>query len=58
MYVVAQVNSKKHLKLQDIMHFPWDSERVNTTISDEDIKRLKEKAKRIEKDLFNGKADT
>lgn len=58
MYVVAQVNSKKQLKLQDIMHFPWDSERVTTTISNEDIKKLKAKAKRIEKDLLNGKADT
>ena len=26
MYVVAQVNSRKQLKLQDMMHFPWDDE--------------------------------
>ena len=58
MYVVAQVNSRKQLNLQDIMHFPWDSERVTTTISNEDIKKLKAKAKSIERDLLNGKADT
>ena len=52
------MNSRKQLKLQDIMHFPWDEERVNTTISNAEIKRLKEKAKSLEKDLLYGKADT
>ena len=58
MYVVAQVNSRKQLKLQDILHFPWDDEKMDTTISDADIKRLKARAKSIERDLLNGKADT
>lgn len=57
MYVVAQVNSKKKLKLQDIMNFPWDRQQTQTTISNEDIKRLKERAMKFEKDLFNGKTD-
>ena len=59
MYVVAQVNSKKQLKVTDILKFPWDIESATkaTTISDEDIKRLKEKARMIGKDLFNGKAN-
>ena len=35
-YVIAQCNSTKKLKPTDIMQFTWDNE---------DIKRLKEKAK-------------
>ena len=59
MYVIAQVNSKKHLQLTDVLKFPWDiSSPAKTTISDDDIKRLKEKAQKIGKELFNGKTNT
>ena len=57
MYVMAQINSRKQLKLTDILKFPWDAEAAPTTISDNDIKRLREKAKTIGKDLFDGKTD-
>lgn len=45
-YVTAQCNSTKKLKPTDIMQFAWDNE-INgeTSISNEDIKRLQEKAK-------------
>ena len=41
-YIIAQVNSKKRLKIEDIIKFPWDSEfkEENQTISKEDIERL------------------
>ena len=54
MYVVAQVNSRKHLKLSDILQFPWDSDGASakTTISNEDVERLRKKAKLIENDLL------
>ena len=47
MYVVAQVNSRKQLKLTDILKFPWDQEGglAKTTISDDEIKALKERAR-------------
>ena len=57
MYVMAQINSRKQLKLTDILKFPWDADTAPTTISDDDIKRLREKAKAIGKDLFDGKTD-
>lgn len=45
-YVIAQCNSTKKLKPTDIMQFTWDSDTTGeTSISNEDIKRLKEKAK-------------
>lgn len=45
-YVIAQCNSTKKLKPTDIMQFTWDSDTIGeTSISNEDIKRLKEKAK-------------
>jgi hypothetical protein len=54
MYVIAQVNSRKHLKLSDILQFPWDSEAtsVKTTISTEDVERLRKKAKIIEQNIL------
>ena len=58
MYVMAQINSKKHLNLTDILKFPWDdADTKKTTISDDDIKRLRERARQLEKELCNGKAD-
>lgn len=41
-YLIAQVNSKKKLKYQDICEFPWEKENTDedTKISKEDIERL------------------
>lgn len=47
-YIIAQANSTKKLKLSDIMEFYWEKdikEPTDTYISDDDVKRLKEKAK-------------
>lgn len=45
-YVTAQCNSTKKLVPTDIMQFAWDESTTgDTTISNDDIKRLKEKAK-------------
>lgn len=43
-YITAQVNSTKKLKPSDIISFSWD-EVSDTTISNEDVERLKNKAK-------------
>ena len=42
-YMTAQVNSRKHLKLTDIITFPWEKEEKeeNTAVTDDDVKRLK-----------------
>lgn len=54
-YARAQMNTKKKLKVSDIMTFPWESnnnhEEHIIEISNEDIERLKEKAKKISKNL-------
>ena len=47
--VSAQANSKKRLKLQDILKFPWDSKKEKISIDKNDIERLEAKAKEIEK---------
>lgn len=58
-FILAQVNSKKHLEMTDIMSFPWDDnyEEKNTEMTNEDRDRLREKAKAFEKLLKeqNGK---
>ena len=46
--VSAQANSKKRLKLQDILKFPWDSKKEKISIDKNDIERLEAKAKEIE----------
>jgi hypothetical protein len=47
-YMTAQVNSKKRLKFDDICKFYWEEEeekeKHTKTISEEDIKRLRNKA--------------
>ena len=53
MYVIAQVNSRKKLDVTDILKFSWDEKKQNTTITDDDIIRLKEKADIIGKKIFN-----
>lgn len=47
--VSAQANSKKRLKLHDILTFPWDCKKEKTSIDKKDIERLESKAKEIEK---------
>lgn len=46
-YITAQVNSKKRLKLEDVIKFPWDGKETEQeqTISKEDIERLNKLAK-------------
>lgn len=47
-YMIAQTNSKKHLKITDIIKFPWDDdedEKECTKITTDDVKRLNEMAK-------------
>lgn len=44
-YITAQVNSTKKLKPTDIISFYWDNETGDTAISNEDVERLKNKAK-------------
>ena len=53
MYVIAQVNSRKQLKVTDILNFSWDQAQKNITITDDEIRRLKEQADIIGKKLFN-----
>lgn len=54
-YITAQVNSTKKLKVTDIMEFPWEKKEAKktgiTNISNEDVERLKNKAKQY---LNNG----
>lgn len=55
-YVLAQVNSKRHLTQQEILRFKWEEENKedyvqpekNVDISNDDIKRLKELSKQWE----------
>lgn len=47
-YVLAQVNSKKKLELNDILKFPWEKkedDEKNTIMTNEDIEKLKSLAK-------------
>lgn len=47
-YTTVQSQSSKKLTKEDIMGFAWDKqEKKNTTVSNEDRKRLTEKAKKI-----------
>lgn len=54
-YVIAQANSTKQLKQSDILRFPWDEakedEKKRTSVTDEEVKRLRAKAKLIEKEM-------
>ena len=46
-YLIAQVNSRKKLKLSDITKFYWEDETSDsdTSMSNADLARLREKAK-------------
>lgn len=47
-YITAQVNSTKKLSMQELIKFKWEEDiKGDIEISNEDIKRLKEKAKHI-----------
>lgn len=54
-YIIAQVNSTKTLKQSDILRFPWDEEepkeKKDTSVTDEDAKRLRAMAKEVESQL-------
>lgn len=51
-YIIAQVNSSKKIESTDIVKFGWDKmDDHNTTISNEDIQRLKDKANKLIKTL-------
>ncbi|WP_333523575.1 hypothetical protein [Bacteroides zhangwenhongii] len=51
-YIIAQCNSSKQLKVTDILKFDWDNEhKEDTTITQEDVTRLKAKATSIAKTL-------
>lgn len=53
-YLIAQTNSTKPIQPTDIMRFSWDAEVDKTEApTNDDIKRLDEKAKRLE-EKFNG----
>lgn len=55
-YILAQSNSKKKLKPTDILKFPWDEEKKgDTSISNEDVERLKAKANNYINKIQNGK---
>lgn len=51
-YIIAQCNSTKKIKLTDIIRFDWDN-KIDNTMNEEDIQRMKEKAKQME-DILNG----
>ena len=50
-YLIAQTNSTKKMKPSDIIKFSWDNEHnVDTSISNDEIERLRNKAKAYEQD--------
>lgn len=46
-YSNLQMNCKKKINPTDIMQFEWDKKETTTSISNEDIQRLKQKSKQI-----------
>ena len=48
-YSNIQMNSKKKIEPTDIIKFAWDKDIKDTTITDDDKNRLKEKSKLISK---------
>ena len=47
-YLVAQTNSTKQLKLTDILKFHWEKDVADTSISNAEVDRLRQKAKQFE----------
>lgn len=54
-YSNIQMNSKKKLVPTDIMKFAWDNTEENTSITSQDIERLKNKSQQIYHTITNGK---
>lgn len=49
-YLIAQTNSKKKLKMTDILTFGWEDNKEHIkSISNTDVDRLRNRAKQIEK---------
>lgn len=58
LYATAQANSTKKLKLEDIMQFAWEKKSEEDKvkeISNNDIKRIQERAQYIKEKFINGK---
>lgn len=47
-HIIAQANSTKKLEQTDILRFPWDEDRKETAVTDDEMERLREKAKQVE----------
>ena len=47
-YLIAQTNSKKKLKLQDIIKFKWETENESTKITNDEINELAKQAEMFE----------
>ena len=57
--VIAQVNSKKRLKAEDIVQFPWEEKSNDTKITREEIEQLRTEAQKfINGGGFSNQADT
>ena len=52
-FIIAQSNSTRTLKQTDILRFPWDEEeKKDTSVTDEEMQRLRAKAKEVESQLL------
>lgn len=56
-YLIAQTNSKKKLKLQDIIKFQWETDNESTKITNEEINDLSRQAQEIETMFAENKED-
>ena len=55
-FIIAQSNSTKTLKQTDILRFAWDEEeKKNTSVTNEEMQRLRAKAKEVESQLNTNK---
>lgn len=58
-YVIAQTYSKKKLRAEDIIAFPWEEKSKETAITREEIENLRKEAQEfINGGGFSNKADT
>lgn len=53
-YVTAQVNSKNHLKVTDLVKFRWEESEKAVDVTAEEKRRLAEKAQMMKKYIQNG----
>lgn len=56
-YLIAQTNSKKKLKLQDIIKFQWETDNESMKITNEEINDLSKQAQEIEAMFAENKED-